>query len=212
MVRALETKFLLFWTGQERDSVPSWSRHRAFHSRCLSLRAANDSVASNLAGSGLRAPARYLDRRLPASSTVGARQSDRACLFASGEASGSQRVRLPPQVSPQPTHPVRQYTAWHREVWRRCRRSASRLQSGTPAGCGRLPADPRSGREVGHFPWLALGRFSDHMTGISVVHLSDGHRAAVGWRSGCTSLPVRPLPAPDIPGAMSKPKGAPRKY
>jgi len=50
------------------------------------------------------------------------------------------------------------------------------------------------------------------MTGISVVHLSDGHRAAVGWRSGCTSLPVRPLPAPDIPGAMSKPKGAPRKY
>ena len=94
----LETKFLLFWTGQERDSVPSWSRHRAFHSRCLSLRAANDSVASNLAGSGLRAPARYLDRRLPASSTVGARQSDRACLFASGEASGSQRVRFPPQV------------------------------------------------------------------------------------------------------------------
>jgi hypothetical protein len=27
-----------------------------------------------------------------------------------------------------------------------------------------------------------------------------------------TSLPVRPLPAPDIPGTMSKPKGTPGKH
>jgi hypothetical protein len=42
---------------------------------------------------------------------------------------------------------------------RRCRRSASRLRSGTPTGCGRHQPDPGVGGEVGHFPWLALGRF-----------------------------------------------------
>ena len=50
------------------------------------------------------------------SPTVGARQSEFPCLFASGEASGSERLRLPPQVGPQPTHPVRQSIAWHSEV------------------------------------------------------------------------------------------------
>ena len=30
--------------------------------------------------------------------------------------SGSERLRLPPQIRPQPTHPVRQNTAWHTEV------------------------------------------------------------------------------------------------
>jgi hypothetical protein len=29
---------------------------------------------------------------------------------------GSERLRLPPQIRPQPTHPVRQNTAWHTEV------------------------------------------------------------------------------------------------
>ena len=53
---------------------------------------------------------------LPATSAVEGGQFERSCLVASGEASGSKRPRLPPQVSPQPTHPVRQYTAWHREV------------------------------------------------------------------------------------------------
>src|ERR1035441_6377258 len=38
------------------------------------------------------------------------------------------------------------------------------------------------------------------------------HRAAVVPSVPGTSLPVRPLPAPEIPGATSKPKGAPRKY
>ena len=47
---------------------------------------------------------------------------------------------------------------------RRCRRNASHLQSGTPTVCGRLWLDPGGGREIGHFPWLSLGRFSDHVT------------------------------------------------
>ena len=45
---------------------------------------------------------------------------------------------------------------------RRCRRNASRLRSGTPTASGRLRPYPRGGREVGHFPWLASRRFSDH--------------------------------------------------
>src|ERR1035437_4832846 len=52
----------------------------------------------------------------PPRSAVKAVQSERPCLFASGEASGSKRLRLPPQVSPQPTHPVGQNTAWHPQV------------------------------------------------------------------------------------------------
>ena|ERR1035437_2314380 len=42
----------------------------------------------------------------------GLSETERSCLVASG----SERPRLPPQVGPQPMHPVRQYTAWHREV------------------------------------------------------------------------------------------------
>ena len=37
-------------------------------------------------------------------------------LFASGEGSGSERLRRPPQICSQPTHPVRQNIAWHPEV------------------------------------------------------------------------------------------------
>ena len=62
---------------------------------------------------------------------------------------------------------------------RRYRRNASRPQSGSLTACGRLRPDPGGGREVGHFPWHALGRFSDHVTGLSVVGLIGGHRAAV---------------------------------
>src|ERR1035437_8757296 len=39
-------------------------RRRALHSGCLCLRPASASAAVNLAGTGLRAPGRYLDRRL----------------------------------------------------------------------------------------------------------------------------------------------------
>jgi hypothetical protein len=52
----------------------------------------------------------------PASSAVEGAQSEFLCLFASGVASGSERLRLPPQIRPQPTHPVRQRITWHPEV------------------------------------------------------------------------------------------------
>ena len=52
----------------------------------------------------------------PPRSPVEPVQSQRPCPFASGEASGSGRLRLPPQIRPQPTHPVRQSIARHSEV------------------------------------------------------------------------------------------------
>jgi hypothetical protein len=52
----------------------------------------------------------------PASSTVEGAQSQRPCPFASGEASGSECLRPPPQIRSRPTHPVRQNTAWHPQV------------------------------------------------------------------------------------------------
>ena len=52
----------------------------------------------------------------PAKAAVEGLCSVRPCRFASREASGSERLRLPPQVDPQPTHPVHQNAAGHREV------------------------------------------------------------------------------------------------
>ena len=46
----------------------------------------------------------------------GLSETERPCLFASGEASGSERLCLPPQVRPQSVHAVRQNIAWHPEV------------------------------------------------------------------------------------------------
>jgi hypothetical protein len=40
----------------------------------------------------------------------------------------------------------------------------------------------------------------------------DGHQIAVPPGAPGTSLRLQPLPALDIPGTMSKPKGTPRKY
>ena len=40
----------------------------------------------------------------------------RPCPFASGEASAAERLRLPPQIRPQPVHPVHQNIVWHTEV------------------------------------------------------------------------------------------------
>jgi hypothetical protein len=51
------------------------------------------------------------------------------------------------------------------------------------------------------------------VTGLSVVGLIGGHRAARGpWCSGWTSLRLQVVPAPEIPGSASNAKGAPRKY
>jgi len=52
----------------------------------------------------------------PATAGVEGGRPKRPSPFASGEASGSDRLRFSPQVSPQPTHPVRQNAARHREV------------------------------------------------------------------------------------------------
>ena len=52
----------------------------------------------------------------PPRSPVEPVQSQRPCPFASGEASGSGRLRLLPQIGPQPMYPVRQNIVWHPEV------------------------------------------------------------------------------------------------
>jgi hypothetical protein len=76
------------------------------------------SAASNFAGTGLGLAVLVATSTavLPTGSAVEARQSERPCPFASREASGSERLRLPPQIGPQPTHPVHQNAARHREV------------------------------------------------------------------------------------------------
>src|ERR1035438_8902541 len=51
-----------------------------------------------------------------ASPAVEGAQSERPCPFVSSEASGSKRLRFPPQVRPQPTHQVHQNIMWHTEA------------------------------------------------------------------------------------------------
>ena len=116
-------------------------------------------AASNLAGTGLGGPGRHLDRRLASKPSVAGWKSERPCLFASGR---SLRLRAPSPSAAGPSAgeapgPPKHHVAPRGEL--RCRCSASRLRSGTPTVSGRLPADPGGGREVGHFSWLALGRF-----------------------------------------------------
>ena len=70
----------------------------------------NGSDAPNLAGTGLGGPGRHLD--CPLSAKLRCRRGAvRASL-----PSGSERLRLPPQIGPQPTHPVRQNIACNPEV------------------------------------------------------------------------------------------------
>jgi len=76
-------------SGQDRNGTVSWSQswHLVLLSRCLWLRLSNGSAASNWPGLAF-----------PASAAVEGRQSQRSCLFASGEASGSECLRRPPQI------------------------------------------------------------------------------------------------------------------
>ena len=96
----LETKFLRFWAGQERDSVLL---------RSPAPRSPIAHVFGVAPGQRLLPPPTWPDpasavqvfpstAAFPASAAVETRQSDRACLFASGEASGSERLRSPTQV------------------------------------------------------------------------------------------------------------------
>jgi hypothetical protein len=90
---------------------------------------------------GQGASVRQRDRLLPATSTVEGAKAERPCLFASGEASGSEPLRSPPQIGSQPTHPVHQNTARHREAHGDIAVNASRQRSGTPTACSHLGPD-----------------------------------------------------------------------
>jgi hypothetical protein len=114
--------------------------------------------------------------------------------------SGSERPRLPPQVGPQPMHPVRQNISGHSEV------------------CGDIGVSPAVYDSVLQQDAVVRGQVPEE--GAKSVRCSlhsgdlgrDGHRAAVPpWCSRYFSCPPV-ASALDIPGSMSKAKGAPRKY
>src|ERR1035441_493586 len=124
----------------------------ALHSRCLCLRPASTSAASNLAGPGLRALGRHFDRSL---SSKGGRRRTMFGAPLPVRLPRSLRLRAPsPSASSRsaadaPGPPKRRGAP--RGV-QRCRRNASRLQISSPTTRGHLPADPGGGREVGQFP------------------------------------------------------------
>ena len=122
-----------------------------------------------------------------------------------------ERLCPAPQIRPQPTHPVRQYTAWHREV---CGDVAVVPAVYNPALQQPAVVCPQILEEVVKSVNSRGSHRGDlgHVTGSSVAHLIDGYRAAVAPGVPCTSLPVMSRPALEVPGARSKPKGTPRKY
>src|ERR1035437_7591794 len=110
-------------------AAPSQGDHRAVPPAWWPARAAirSRSPATSLSTAGVFVFARPAPPSILAGPSLGAfgphlaaaiqaRQSERPCLFASGEASDSERLRLPPQIRPQPTHPVCQNIVWHPEV------------------------------------------------------------------------------------------------
>jgi hypothetical protein len=105
-------------SGQDRNGTVSCRGHR--HPRSPTARVFGVAPGQRLVPPPtwpeLASAALVATAAFPTGSAVEARQSDRSCLVASGEASGSERPRLPPQVSPQPTHPVRQNVVRHSEV------------------------------------------------------------------------------------------------
>jgi len=115
VVRALETKFLLFWAGRGQDTVlPRSPAPRP--PQPVSLASLRQRRCRRQLG---RSWPRRLWSPLPSfrhAPPSKQPQPECPCQFASGEASASERLRLPPQVDPQPTHPVRQNIAWHPEV------------------------------------------------------------------------------------------------
>src|ERR1017187_4608877 len=156
VVRALETKFLLFWAGHKQDNCPAAVTDTSLSTAGVSHFAKPNrytgSAASNLAGPGLGASGSLPDCRFP--STRHRRRS---------AARAPRPVRLPRSLRLQAPSPPA--AGWfvadapgppkHRVAprgERRSRRNASRLRSGTPTGCGRLPRDPGGGCGVGHCP------------------------------------------------------------
>src|ERR1019366_1058736 len=123
------------------------------------------------------------------------------------EGARSERLRLPPQVGPQPTHPVCQSIAWHPEV---CGDIAVLPAVYYPAlqqpavVCAQIPEEGVKSVTSHGMHWGDLGQ---QVTGIPVVHLTDGHRAAVApW---CTSLPPVLVRASKYLETCPRPSGRP---
>ena len=158
MVRALETKFLLFWAGRGQDTVlPRSPAPRP--PQPVSLASLRQRRCRRQLG-------RFWPRRLwsplPSFRHAPPSKQPQPELPLPVRLRRGFRLRAPlPSASSRSAAdvpgPPKHHVTPRGE--RRCRRNASRLQSGTPAGCGRLWPHPGGGREVGHVPWLALGRF-----------------------------------------------------
>ena len=117
VVRALETKFLLFWVGQEQDRCPV-----ALTGTALSAPGVFGSPPAQrqrLLQLGRDWPSRSCSLPRPPSfqgSAIEGTQFQRPCRFAWGEAADSERLCLPLQIRLRPTHPVRKNIARYREV------------------------------------------------------------------------------------------------
>ena len=183
MVRALETKFLLFWTRQERDSVLSQSpAPRSLQPVSLASPGPPAAVPPPtwpVPGLGLAVLVVTSTAAFPASAAVEGRQTERHCPFASGEASGSERLRLPPQVRSQPTHPVRQGITWHPEVNGDISVTPAVYDPALQQSAVAWVQFPEKGAKLITSHGLHWGDLGDHPTGFSVVGLIGGHRAAV---------------------------------
>ena len=136
-------------------------RHLALHSGCFGLRPASASAAFNLAGTGLGAPGRYFGRL----------SSKRRCRRS---ASPSAPAGSPPAKPQAPSaFAVRRRSVRSRRILSaktsrgtpKCAAMSAYRQPSTirhSSNARSSAADPGGGREGGHFPWLASGRFSDH--------------------------------------------------
>ena len=158
MVRALETKFLLFWAGRGQDTVlPRSPAPRP--PQPVSLASLRQRRCRRQLG-------RFWPRRLwsplPSFRHAPPSKQPQPELPLPVRLRRGFRLRAPlPSASSRSAAdvpgPPRHHVAPRGE--RRCRRSANRLRFGAPTACGRLRPDPGGGREAGHFPWLSLRRF-----------------------------------------------------
>jgi hypothetical protein len=198
---------------QDRNKTVSCRchRNRVLHSRCLWLRPGRhqrrlqpgrDRALALLVVTPLPPPFGRLRRRSAA----------RAAPARSPPArSGSECLRRPPQIRPQPTHPVRQNTAWHTEVNGDVGVMPAVYYQALQQPAVVCPQIPEEGAEsvtTRGSHWGDLG----HVIGISVVGLIAGHRAVMAPGVPGTSLPSRSRPALEVPGNTSKPNETPRIY
>jgi hypothetical protein len=142
------------------------------------------SAASNLAGPGLGVggPGHHPDRRL---SSKPCRRGSSPCIcpFASREASGSEHLRRPLQVGPQPTHPVHQSISGHSEVCGDIAVSPAVYNPAFQQDAVVISQIPEEGakpiRGIVH-----SGDLGGHETGVSVVRL--GRRSPGRLRGWCS--------------------------